>query len=103
MRVGRNADDEITVERGRIFEATLGGESDRLLFRLVEVPTVLEQLGAQRTHRRVFLGRIAVRDHDRHGNTGPCPGESQRLAVIAARRGDDSSYLRTLTFQPVEI
>jgi hypothetical protein len=46
VRVGRNADDKITVERGRIFQAAVGGESDGLLFRLVEVAAVLDQLGA---------------------------------------------------------
>ena len=42
MRISRDPEDEIAVERGSIFEVTLGCEPQRLLLRLVKVTAVFD-------------------------------------------------------------
>jgi hypothetical protein len=64
---------------------------------------VLDQLGAEREHHRVFLSRVAVRHDDGHRHTGAPARESQRLAVIAAGRADDAAHGRPLSLEAIEI
>ena len=50
-----------------------------------------------------FSGRIAMRYDDRGRQSGALRGESQRLAVIAARRRDDAFDMRPFAFQPLDV
>ena len=59
MRVRCNSKDKISMERGGIFEVTFGCESQRSLLRLLKITSVFNHLGAQRTHRGVFVRRVA--------------------------------------------
>src|SRR6266542_3766497 len=63
--VGRDADDEIAVERGPELEPARLRKLDRARLGLVEIPAVLDQLGPERAHGGVLLGGIAARHHDR--------------------------------------
>ena len=76
------------MEGGHGDEAAFGGDPHRLLARRLEVVAVLDELGAERAHRRVLLGRIAARHEDAHREPGARAGEGEALAVVAARRRD---------------
>jgi glutathione S-transferase len=64
---------------------------------------MLDELGAECAHRRVFLSRVAVRHYNRHSNAGVRSGESQRLAVVTARGGHDPLHLRSRALESVKI
>src|SRR5262245_20924218 len=103
MRVSCNANYEVSVEGRCIFESALGRNPYGSFLCLVEVSAMLDELGADCAHRRVFLSRVAVRHYDRHSNAGVCSGESQRLAVVTARGGHDPSHLRPRALESVKI
>src|SRR3989304_3471908 len=63
-----------------------GREPRGTLARLVEVPAVLDQLGAECPHRGVLLGAVAARHEDHAARPGARAGEREALAVVAARR-----------------
>jgi hypothetical protein len=81
------------VERGSVFEVAFGCELKRSLLRLIKTSPVFNQFSARRAHRGVFVHRVAVRDYDGYCNPGARASERQRLAMIAARSGDNSSHL----------
>ena len=103
VRVSGNADDEIAMIRRREFIAALAGDLCRMVLRLVEVAAVFDEFGAETAHRRVLLGRIAMRYDDRGRQSGALRGESERLAVIAARRRDDAFDMRPFAFEPLHV
>ena len=61
----------------------------------LEVMAVHHQFGAKGLHRRVLLDRVALGHDDGRGEPVGARGEGDRLAVIAARRGDDAGTIRT--------
>src|SRR5512139_2506959 len=103
MRVSCNANNEVSVKGRCIFEPALGRDPYGGLLRLVEVSAMLDELGAECAHRRVFLSRVAVRHYDRHGNASVRSGESQRLAVVTPRGGHDPLHLRPRAVESVKI
>src|SRR5262249_56192261 len=103
MRVSCNANYEISVEGRGVLEPALGRDLYGSFLCLVEVATMLDELGAECAHRCVFLSRVAVRHYDRHSNAGVRSGESQRLAVVTARGGHDPSHLRPRALESVKI
>lgn len=61
----------------------LGSEGGGMLAGLIEVPAHLDELGAERSHRRVLVARVAFR-HDDHTMHAMAPGgKGEALAVIA--------------------
>ena len=103
VSVARNPDDEIAVERWREHIAALAGDRGSVLLGLIEVAAVFNELGAEGAHCRILLGRIAVRHHDRRGNSGALRRKGKRLAMIAARGRDDALDLRPLASQPIHV
>ncbi len=91
------------MERGPELEAALFRNLRGALLGLVEIPPVLDELGAERAHGGVLLGRIAVRHHDRDRHVFLRAREGERLAMVAARRGDHALHVRALAREPVEI
>src|SRR4030095_11748191 len=78
-------------------------DPDGGLLRLVEVPAMLDEHGAECAHRCVFLSRVAVGRSDGHSTAGVRSGESQRLAVVTARGGHDPLHLRPRVLESVKI
>src|SRR5262245_60532318 len=103
MRVSCNTNYEISMERRCIFEPALGRDLYGSFLCLVEVSTMLNELGAECAHRCVFLNRVAVRHYDGYSNAGVLSGESQRLAVVTARGGHDPLHLRPRALESVKI
>ncbi len=101
-RVGRNAEHEVAMKGGHGDEAAFGGDPHRFLARRLEVVAVLDELGAERAHRRVLLARIAARNIDAHREPGARAGEGEALAVVAARRRDDAFGVRVAPLQRVD-
>jgi hypothetical protein len=94
---------EVGMERWHHLEPALGRNRGGVLASLLEVPAVLDHLGAEPSHRGVLLGAVAVRheDHDRHPVRAAGVGEA--LAVVAARGGDDPGDVWTLAHQTLEV
>src|SRR5579859_2228823 len=64
---------------------------------------MFDQSGAETAHCRVFLSRVAMWHHDRHGNASACASECERLAMVAAGRSNNSSHLRPFALEAVKI
>ena len=103
QRVGGHALDQVGVEGGHEVIAALVGEFCRMRPALVEVGAGHDQLGAEGLHGSVLLARVAARHEDRARNAGARRGQRDRLAMVAARRGDDAIELRPLRLRRVEI
>src|SRR6202042_1149804 len=88
-RVGRDTKRQITMERRNRVKAARTREPHRLFSCRLKVAPELDQFGAVRSHGRVFLGRIALRQDDRPLEPCAPPSEGKPLAVIAARRRND--------------
>ena len=73
------------------------------LKRGLKVFPVFDEFGAQPAHRRVLLRAVAVRDHDGRAQAVAPGGEGHRLAVVAARGGDDPAHRGLTHNQPGEI
>ena len=58
--------------------------------------------GAERAHRGVLLGGVAPRDDDGDRKPEAPPGEGEALAVIAARRRNQSGGVRRATAKLVD-
>ena len=104
MRVRGDTRAQIGVERRH----RLAGRARRrpragVLARRLEVDAVLDQLGAEATHRRVLVGAVAVRHDDRDGHARGTTGERQALAVVAAGRADDAADIGPLADEPVDV
>ncbi len=91
------------MERRHGLETALLGQHHRVLARGLEVDTVFDQLGSERTHRRVLVGTVAVRRDDRHRHAGCSTGERQALAMVAASGADDPTHLRPLAHEPIDV
>ena len=59
---------------------------NRFFPRRLEIVAVLDQFSPERSHRSVFLHRIAARHVDRHRQSRAASREREALAVIAAGR-----------------
>ena len=59
------------------------------LARRLKILAMLDQFGAERAYRAVFLDRIAVRHIDRHRHAVTACREGKALPMIAARRRND--------------
>ena len=91
------------MERRHHVEAGELGAALGFFARRLKILAMLDQLGAERAHGAVLLDRIAPRHID-HGRHAVAAGrESEALAVIAARGGNDPGRIRPLALQPVEI
>jgi len=71
--------------------------------RRLEILAVLDQLGAESAHRGVLLRAVAVGDHDDGAQSVPPGGEGHRLAVVAARGGDDRAHRGIAPDEPAEV
>src|SRR4051812_32343789 len=91
------------MKRRHEFEAGGGGAAIRLFASGLKVLTMLDEFGAQRLHGAILLDRIAARHQDRHGHAVTARGEGQALAMIAARRRDQSRGAGALAPHPVDI
>ena len=74
--------------------AALLGELRRVRPAFIEVGAGDNQLRAEGLHRRILLARVAVRHENGARHARPRRGQCDRLAVIAARGGDDAFELR---------
>src|SRR5262249_59061508 len=102
-RVGRNAQDQIRMERRHHMKAGELRAALGLLARGLKVLAVLNELGAKRLHRAVLLDGVAARNVDHRGHAMTARGKGQALAVIAARRRDDTRRVRPLALETVKI
>src|SRR4029078_271305 len=87
----------------------------RLVLGFVEIDSKFDHAGAEGTHGRVLVGRVALRHDERRAHatalrpedrraTAPARARiAYRLAVIAARGGHHARTIRLLAPQPVEI
>src|ERR1700722_7994716 len=78
-------------------------EPHRLLSCRLKVAPELDQFSAERTHGGVFLGRIALRDDDRHLEPCAPPGKGKTLAVTATGRRNDSANCGVALGERVDI
>src|SRR5829696_782617 len=90
--VGRDADDQVTVERRHQMQTVLLGEPNRVLPRLLEVAPTHDQPGAESLNRGVLVRAVAFGDDDRDRYAVRASGVGQRLAVVAARGGDHAAH-----------
>ena len=74
-----------------------------LLARGLKVAPELDQFGAKSTHGGVFLGRIALRHEDCDLKARAPTREGQALAMIAARRQNDSANRRLALGERIDI
>ena len=103
VRVGGYSAAEVAIERRHGFEAALLSQQQRVLEGRLEIDTMLDQLGAETTHRRVLVGAVAVRHDDRDRQTGGAAGERHTLAMVAAGRADHAVDVRPLANQAVDV
>ena len=73
------------------------------LERGLEVVALFDQLRAERLHRAVLAGAVAVRDDERGGNAVARRGKGDRLPVVAARGGDHPFHRASRAPQVIEI
>src|SRR3954469_5938109 len=101
--IRRDTYDEVRMERRDVLVAPLGREFCCPLLRVVEIKSVLHDLGAERSHRGVLLDGVTVwhDDHDRHLEVTPRKGKA--LAVIASRRAYDPLHLGALALQTRDV
>ena len=90
QRVGADAGDELRLERPDEAQPFARGQAGRVAARLVEVAPVLDQLGAEGSHRRVLVAGIAVRNDDHAAQAVAARGVREALSMVASRRADDA-------------
>ena len=101
--VGRDATHQIIVERRHHVQAVRLRERNRVLACGLKVGAMLDQLDAERAHRRVLLERVAVRHDDGCREPMQACREADRLTMVAARRADHTTTVRLALSQRVEI
>src|SRR5215472_2631478 len=69
----------------------------------LEIMPGVNEPGAERRHRPVFLDAVAVRRDDRRLDAQARAGECDALPMIAGGRGDDTAQVRMRAPQLVEI
>ena len=87
QRVGADAAHEALVEGGNHHQVPLGRERLRVVERGLEIRAVDHELAAERSHRRVLAGGVALRHHEGRLEAEPGRGEGNALAVIAPGGG----------------
>src|SRR5713226_2042970 len=85
------------------FKSTQFGAALGLLAGGLKILTVFDEARAERPHRAVFLDRIAVRHIDGHRHAITAPRKGEALAVVAPGGRDQSSGLRPLALQAINI
>jgi hypothetical protein len=79
------------------------GQGLRVLERVLEIGSMLDELDPPSSHRRVLLPAVAV-GHDNYGRKPiELSRESDALAVVAARRRNDAAKVRFSMSQLLEI
>ena len=94
QRIRRDAVDQVRLVRGvHVAQAVRVLQGLDVLARLVEVPSMLDDRRAERSHRGVLVGVVAQGNHDRARHAFEPARERDRLAVIAGRRGNHAAAL----------
>ena len=103
QRVGRHAFHQIPMKGGHEMVAAFLGKPCGMRPAFIEIGADNDQLAAEGLHRRVLLARIA--DRHENGARHACARRRKcdRLAMIAARGGDDAVELRGSSLEPIEI
>ena len=100
-RVSGDAADQWRAEGRKPVEAARLGQLAGVVAGGVEVVAVLDKLGAQGLHGGVLFPVVAVRHDDGRGHGEPLGGEGDALAVVAARRRDNTRDIGVGAAQPV--
>src|SRR5262245_1184472 len=69
----------------------------------LEVVAMLDELRAERLHRRVLLAAVAMWNNDDGLQAVALRGKGDTLAVVTARGGDDPSNVWVAALQPVGV
>src|SRR5437764_10884365 len=70
---------------------------------VVKSLAMLDQFGAERAHRVIFLAAVAVRNDDHGFQSELRCRESDRLTVISAGRRDNTCDVRMRSPQPIHV